>query len=85
MSFVVVIVHYLSEAFVYGTAPLTIGVITPLCVAGVSLVWMLIVHWLMAADRRAADAAVRENFPRRVEDIPLMCSGKQRHAVYKAD
>ncbi|MBN3271130.1 ERG28 protein, partial [Polyodon spathula] len=41
-SFVLALGHFLSEAFIYKTAPLTIGVMAPLIVASVSIVGMLI-------------------------------------------
>jgi len=77
LSFVVANVHFLSEAFIYKTAPITIGVLTPMIVSGVSILWMIVAYCLLAADKRSSDA-VKENFPKRVEDIPLM-RGKQRH------
>jgi len=77
LSFVVAFVHFLSEAFVYKTAPLTIGVLTPMIVSGVSMLWMIVAYCLLSAEKRSNDA-VKENFPKRVEDIPLM-RGKQRH------
>ena len=76
LSFIIAFVHFLSEAFIYKTAPLTIGVITPMIVSGVSTLWMLIAYWFLSADKRSD--AVKENFPKRVEDIPLL-RGKQRH------
>jgi len=76
LSFVIAFVHFLSEAFIYKTAPLTIGVITPMIVSGISTLWMLIAYWFLSADKR--NDAVKENFPKRVEDIPLL-RGKQRH------
>jgi len=71
MSFVIAFVHFLSEAFVYKTAPLTIGVLTPMTVSGVSILWMVAAYCFLMTDKSANDA-VKENFPRRVEDIPLM-------------
>ncbi|XP_077094654.1 ergosterol biosynthetic protein 28 homolog [Siphateles boraxobius] len=41
-TFVLALGHFLSEAFIYKTAPLTIGVMAPLIVASVSIVGMLI-------------------------------------------
>ncbi|XP_076834142.1 ergosterol biosynthetic protein 28 homolog [Brachyhypopomus gauderio] len=41
-TFVLALGHFLSEAFIYKTAPLTIGVMAPLIVAGSSIVGMLI-------------------------------------------
>ncbi|KAA0711541.1 putative ergosterol biosynthetic protein 28 [Triplophysa tibetana] len=41
-TFVLALGHFLSEAFIYKTAPLTIGVMAPLIVASVSIVFMLI-------------------------------------------
>ncbi|XP_017546208.1 ergosterol biosynthetic protein 28 homolog [Pygocentrus nattereri] len=41
-TFVLALGHFLSEAFIYKTAPLTIGVMAPLFVAGFSIVGMLI-------------------------------------------
>ncbi|XP_060789141.1 ergosterol biosynthetic protein 28 homolog isoform X2 [Neoarius graeffei] len=41
-TFVLALGHFLSEAFIYKTAELTIGVIAPLFVAGFSIVGMLI-------------------------------------------
>ncbi|XP_056624405.1 ergosterol biosynthetic protein 28 homolog [Triplophysa dalaica] len=41
-TFVLALGHFLSEAFIYKTAPLTIGVMAPLIVASVSIVAMLI-------------------------------------------
>ncbi|XP_014066440.2 ergosterol biosynthetic protein 28 homolog [Salmo salar] len=40
--FVLALVHFLSEAFIYKTAPLTIGIMAPLIVASFSIVGMLI-------------------------------------------
>ncbi|XP_042598781.1 ergosterol biosynthetic protein 28 homolog [Cyprinus carpio] len=41
-TFVLALGHFLSEAFIYKTAPLTIGVMAPLIVASFSIVGMLI-------------------------------------------
>ncbi|XP_064184189.1 ergosterol biosynthetic protein 28 homolog isoform X1 [Anguilla rostrata] len=41
-TFVLALGHFLSEAFIYKTAPLTIGVMAPLIVASVSVLGMLI-------------------------------------------
>ncbi|CAL8272548.1 unnamed protein product [Merluccius merluccius] len=41
-TFVLALGHFLSEAFIYKTAPVTIGVMAPLIVASVSIVGMLI-------------------------------------------
>ncbi|XP_069574678.1 ergosterol biosynthetic protein 28 homolog isoform X1 [Brachyistius frenatus] len=41
-TFVLALGHFLSEAFIYKTAPLTIGVMAPLIVASFSIVAMLI-------------------------------------------
>ncbi|XP_067312371.1 ergosterol biosynthetic protein 28 homolog isoform X1 [Pseudorasbora parva] len=41
-TFVLALGHFLSEALLYKTAPLTIGVMAPLIVASVSIVGMLI-------------------------------------------
>lgn len=71
LSFVVAFVHFLSEAFVYKTAPITVGVLAPLIVSGVSMLWMIVVAYCcQSTDKRANDTS-KENFPRRVEDIPL--------------
>lgn len=78
LSFVVAFVHFLSEAFIYKTAPLTVGVLAPLIVSGVSMLWMIVAYCCLSADKRANDA-IKENFPRRVEDIPLM-RGKRHKA-----
>jgi len=78
LSFVIAFTHFLAEALFFKTAPLTIGVLTPMIVSGVSILWMLLADWFLWADMRANNVAVKENFPKRVEDIPLMRS-KQRH------
>jgi len=79
LSFVVAFVHFLSEAFIYNTAPITVGVLAPLVVSGVSMLWMTVAaYYCMSADKRTNDAS-KENFPRRVEDIPLM-RGKRHKA-----
>ena len=77
LSFVVAFIHFLSEAFIYKTAPLTIGVLAPLIVSGVSMLWMAVAYCYLSAEKRANDAA-KETFPRRVEDIPLMRSKRQK-------
>ncbi|XP_077476845.1 ergosterol biosynthetic protein 28 homolog isoform X1 [Stigmatopora argus] len=41
-TFVLALGHFLSEAFIYKTAPLTIGVMAPLIVASFSIIGMLI-------------------------------------------
>uniref|UniRef100_A0A673XKZ7 Ergosterol biosynthesis 28 homolog n=1 Tax=Salmo trutta TaxID=8032 RepID=A0A673XKZ7_SALTR len=41
-TFVLALGHFLSEAFIYKTAPLTIGIMAPLIVASFSIVGMLI-------------------------------------------
>ncbi|XP_012669732.1 ergosterol biosynthetic protein 28 homolog [Clupea harengus] len=41
-TFVLALGHFLSEAFIYKTAPLTIGVMAPLIVASISIVGMLV-------------------------------------------
>lgn len=41
-TFVLALGHFLSEAFIYKTAPLTIGVMAPLIVASFSIMGMLI-------------------------------------------
>lgn len=41
-TFVLALGHFLSEAFIYKTAPLTIGVMAPLIVASFSVIGMLI-------------------------------------------
>ncbi|XP_069494141.1 ergosterol biosynthetic protein 28 homolog [Ambystoma mexicanum] len=41
-SFVLAVVHFLSEVFIYKTAPLTIGVMAPLMVGSFSVLGMLI-------------------------------------------
>ncbi|KAJ8288843.1 hypothetical protein COCON_G00015020 [Conger conger] len=41
-TFILALGHFLSEAFIYKTAPLTIGVMAPLIVASVSILGMLI-------------------------------------------
>jgi len=76
LSFVIAFVHFLSEAFIYKTAPLTVGVLTPLIVSGVSMLWMIVAYYVLTADKRSYDAG-KENFPKRVEDIPLL-RGKHR-------
>lgn len=76
MSFVIAFVHFFSEAFIYKTAPITIGVLTPMIVSGVSTLWMIVAYYFLLADKRASDAS-KETFPKRVEDIPLL-RGKQR-------
>jgi len=78
LSFVLAFVHFLSEAFLYKTAPLTVGVLAPIIVSGVSTLWMIVAHYCCLSASSSDAAAVKENFPKRVEDIPLM-RGKQRH------
>ncbi|XP_035677117.1 probable ergosterol biosynthetic protein 28 isoform X1 [Branchiostoma floridae] len=46
-SFVLALGHFLLETFVYQTATLDIGVITPIIVSGVSLVLMVVGLWHM--------------------------------------
>ncbi|TRY91777.1 hypothetical protein DNTS_023737 [Danionella cerebrum] len=41
-TFVLALGHFLSESFLYQTAPLTTGVMAPLIVAGFSIVLMLV-------------------------------------------
>ncbi|KAL2095001.1 hypothetical protein ACEWY4_009720 [Coilia grayii] len=41
-TFVLALGHFISEAFIYKTAPLTVGVVAPLLVASFSIVGMLI-------------------------------------------
>ena len=76
LSFVIAFVHFLSEAFIYKTAPLTVGVLTPMIVSAVSILWMMVVYCFLPADKHSDDSTP-ETFPKRVEDIPLI-RGKQR-------
>ncbi|XP_078674884.1 ergosterol biosynthetic protein 28 homolog [Branchiostoma floridae x Branchiostoma belcheri] len=46
-SFVLALGHFLLETFVYQTAALDIGVITPIIVSGVSLVLMVVGLWYL--------------------------------------
>ncbi|KAK2149696.1 hypothetical protein LSH36_441g00021 [Paralvinella palmiformis] len=41
-SFVLAFIHFIAECFFYKTAPLTVGVMMPLAVSALSLVWMSI-------------------------------------------
>ncbi|KPP56730.1 hypothetical protein Z043_125622, partial [Scleropages formosus] len=55
-TFVMALGHFLSEAFIYKTAPLTIGVMAPLIVASFSIVGMLIGLQCIAEPQEAVGA-----------------------------
>ncbi|XP_019642724.1 PREDICTED: probable ergosterol biosynthetic protein 28 [Branchiostoma belcheri] len=60
-SFVLALGHFLLETFVYQTAALDIGVITPIIVSGVSLVLMVVGLWYLepaGSDQRYQDRDV---------------------------
>ncbi|XP_028677677.1 ergosterol biosynthetic protein 28 homolog [Erpetoichthys calabaricus] len=55
-TFVLALGHFMSEAFIYKTAPLTIGVMAPLIVAGFSIIGMLFGFQCMAEPQDAVVA-----------------------------
>ncbi|XP_005986606.1 ergosterol biosynthetic protein 28 homolog [Latimeria chalumnae] len=57
-TFVLALGHFLSEAFIYKTAPLTIGVMAPLLIASFSILGMLI--GLQYTEVAHEDAAARQ-------------------------
>jgi Erg28 like protein len=67
-SFIIVFGHFLSEIYIFRTATLSIGVLSPLIVSGISMIWMLLCYRYLFPGRDTSD---KEAFPRRVEDINL--------------
>jgi Erg28 like protein len=67
-SFVLAFGHFMSEVFVFRSATLTVGVLSPLIVSSISMVWMLVCYRQLFPNR---DYSEKEAFPKRVEDIQL--------------
>ncbi|XP_007908739.1 ergosterol biosynthetic protein 28 homolog isoform X1 [Callorhinchus milii] len=58
-TFVLALGYFLSEAFVYGTAPIAIGVLAPLLVASFSILVMLIGLQFLQKQESSAGSSVR--------------------------
>ena len=76
-SFVVAFGHFMSEIYVFRSATITVGVLSPLIVSGVSIIWMLVCYRYLFPAR---DGSEKESFPKRVEDIQLSRVIKSRRA-----
>ncbi|XP_072350649.1 ergosterol biosynthetic protein 28 homolog isoform X1 [Scyliorhinus torazame] len=59
-TFILAFAHFLSESFVYLTAPITIGVMAPLLVASVSILGMLVGFQYLEDSQEATSTRVKK-------------------------
>ncbi|XP_067942570.1 ergosterol biosynthetic protein 28 homolog [Watersipora subatra] len=50
LTFAIAFLHFMTELFAYETCLLEIGVISPLIISGISMLWMFIAQWLIEFD-----------------------------------
>lgn len=75
-SFVIAFGHFMSEVFIFRSSTITVGVLSPLIVSSVSIIWMLACYRCLFPNRDVTTA--KESFPRRVEDIQFPKANKSK-------